>query len=136
MISPRLADSDDRGLNRRSMKKTIMVIDDDVDLREAVLEALEEEGYHTIGYGNGRDALEGLRRQDRPDLILLDLMMPTMNGWQFRAEQMQDAGLATIPVVVMTASRQFDPGSIDALEYVQKPLSLETLLETVKKAAR
>lgn len=115
------------------MNKTIVVVDDDGDLREAVLEALQDEGYLTIGYSNGREALDGLRSGQHPDLILLDLMMPTMNGWQFRAEQTQDEHLAGIPVIVMTASRQFDPASIDASEYVQKPLSLETLLETVKR---
>lgn len=118
-----------------ALDKTIVVVDDDGDLREAVLEALQDEGYRTMGYSNGREALEGLRNSSPPALILLDLMMPTMNGWQFRSEQSSDPQLAQIPVVVMTASRQFDPKSIDAVEYVLKPLSLETLLATVKKYA-
>ncbi|MEO7092000.1 MAG: response regulator, partial [Polyangiales bacterium] len=72
--------------------KSVLVIEDDVDIREALMGILRDEGYLADGAGNGLEGLDHLRAQGgvRPGLILLDLMMPVMNGWQFRAEQQQD----------------------------------------------
>jgi len=112
----------------------VMVIDDDEDLRETVCEFLEVDGYRTICASDGASALSTLREQSaQPAVILLDLMMPGMNGWQFREEQLRHPLIAHIPVVVMTASR--DASGIDANEVVFKPVKLASLLEVVKRYA-
>lgn len=112
---------------------TILVVDDDPDLRETLGELLVEEGYETRLFENGRTALEFLRNADHPRLILLDLMMPVMNGWQFREEQLRDADLREIPVVVMTASRGLDAAPITATEILYKPIGLGELIEAVER---
>jgi CheY-like chemotaxis protein len=115
----------------------ILVVDDDTDLRETLGELLSEEGYDARLFENGRRALEFLRRGERPKLILLDLMMPEMNGWQFREEQLRDAELKDIPVVVMTASRGFEGNNaISAQEILYKPVGLGELIDAVERNAR
>jgi CheY-like chemotaxis protein len=114
----------------------ILVVDDDADLRETLGELLHEEGYDARLCENGRVALEQLRQGPRPQLILLDLMMPEMNGWQFREAQLEDAGLRDIPVVVMTASRGFDGHPIPASEILFKPIGLGELMSAVERNAR
>ena len=114
----------------------IFVVDDDTDLRETLGELLLEEGYDARLCENGRVALEQLRRGVRPRLILLDLMMPEMNGWQFREAQLEDAQLRDIPVVVMTASRGFDGHGIAAEEILYKPIGLGELMDAVERNAR
>lgn len=115
----------------------IVVIDDDTDLRETLGELLGEEGYDARLFENGRTALEFLKHDGaRPRLILLDLMMPEMNGWQFREEQLKDAAIRDIPVVVMTASRGFEAHPISAREILYKPVGLGELMEAVERNAR
>lgn len=116
--------------------RSILVVDDDTDLRETLGELLDEEGYATRLFENGRTALDFLRGGGRPRLILLDLMMPEMNGWQFREEQLKDAALRDIPVVVMTASRGFDGHDIAAQEVLYKPIGLGELMNAVARNAR
>lgn len=115
---------------------SILVVDDDTDLRETVGELLVDEGYRPRLCENGREALEALRGGERPRLILLDLMMPEMNGWQFREEQLKDEGLSKIPVVVMTASRGGDAQPISASEVLWKPIGLDELLRVVARNVR
>ena len=101
--------------------RQILVVDDDTDLRETLGELLTEGGFDARLAENGRVALEVLRSgTHHPRLILLDLMMPEMNGWQFREEQLKDEALREIPVIVMTA----------------KPVGLGQLLEAVERNAR
>lgn len=114
----------------------IVVVDDDTDLRETLGELLCEEGYDARLFENGRTALEFLRRGGRPRLILLDLMMPEMDGWQFREEQLKDAALKDIPVVVMTASRGLDGSPIPAQEVLYKPIGLGEIIDAVERNAR
>ena len=116
--------------------RPIAVVDDDTDLRETLGELLDEEGYEARLFENGRTALDFLRGGGRPKLILLDLMMPEMNGWQFREEQLKDAALKDIPVVVMTASRGFDGHVIAAQEILYKPIGLGELMDAVERNAR
>lgn len=115
--------------------RQIYVVDDDTDLRETLGELLAEEGYRPRLCENGRVALDGLRAGERPGLILLDLMMPEMNGWQFREAQLEDPRLRDIPVVVMTASRGFDGHPITASEVLFKPIGLGELIEAVERNA-
>ena len=119
-----------------TVEAPILVVDDDTDLRETLGELLEEEGYEPRLFENGRTALEFLRHGERPRLILLDLMMPEMNGWQFREEQLKDAGLKDIPVVVMTASRGIEANPISAQEILYKPVGLGELIDAVERNSR
>jgi CheY-like chemotaxis protein len=115
---------------------TIVVVDDDTDLRETLGELLEEEGYDARLFENGRTALEFLRHEpDDPRLILLDLMMPEMNGWQFREEQLKDDRLREIPVVVMTASRGLEGDPLSARQVLYKPIGLGELISAVERHA-
>lgn len=112
----------------------IMVVDDDRDLRESLCELLELEGFRAVGCADGAVALDRLKSAaESPSLILLDLMMPRVNGWQFRQLQLQDADLAEIPVVVMTAGR--DVQDITAHAIVWKPLQFDTFFDVVKRHA-
>src|SRR5215831_14973272 len=89
----------------RMSSGAILIVEDDNDVRSALSELLEEEGFSVEGAHNGREALARLRGGTvHPAVILLDLMMPGMDGWDFRSEQMRDPELAAVPVVVVSAS--------------------------------
>ncbi len=113
----------------------VLVVEDDPDLLEALSVALEAEGFAVGRARHGLDALGQLRAGHRPCLILLDLMMPIMNGWQFRHEQRQDSELSRIPVVVVSAKTDSAQHAawLEADAYIEKPVSLATLLEVVQK---
>src|SRR5262245_34872901 len=81
----------------------VLIVDDDYDIRATLHEILSDEGYDVASSANGFEALQALRSGTAPCLILLDLMMPVMDGWQFRAQQLSDPTLASIPVVVLSA---------------------------------
>jgi len=114
---------------------TVLVVDDDPDLRELLAEALREEGYTVASASNGREALDLLERGLVPSVILLDLMMPVMNGFEFRAKQQATPALASIPVVVISAhSGSARPtGFAEAAGYLRKPFELDVMLETVSR---
>jgi two-component system chemotaxis response regulator CheY len=114
--------------------KTVLVVDDDRDIRDVLTDALEAEGYRVVTAVDGLDALTWLRaRTARPCVILLDLMMPRMDGIQFRTEVLNDPDLALIPVVVLSA----DPSvivtakSLNFAGSLRKPVPLEALLAAV-----
>jgi CheY-like chemotaxis protein len=111
---------------------SVLVVDDDADVRELLSQFLEIEGFRVVGASNGREAIERLREDSRASVILLDLMMPVMNGWQFRVEQKQDPAVAGIPVVVISVVRPDHVAPIDANAYVPKPIDLDSLLTTVR----
>jgi len=112
--------------------KSVMVVDDDDALRDSLCDLLEEDGYRTSSAADGAAALERLRRDPaRPDLILLDLVMGGLNGWQFRKAQLADPTLAEIPVVVLSAGREVRGVKADAV--VTKPIDLGTLLKLVRQ---
>jgi CheY-like chemotaxis protein len=92
---------------------------------------LELEGFQVEVAANGRQALERLTAGMHPCVILLDLMMPVMDGWQFRREQVRDRDLAEIPVIVVSAAGRDRIAEIDANAYLTKPVDLEQLLERV-----
>lgn len=111
------------------MPGAILVVDDDDDIREALVGLLRDAGMSVIEANNGRQALE-MARSSSPRLILLDLMMPVMDGFAFLREREQSDVLALIPVVVITASGRSEvPGAQGVL---QKPFSVDELLEAVK----
>jgi len=114
----------------------ILLVEDDDDIRDAVEDALKRRGFATLAVEDGHDALEYLRRAEvKPSLILLDLTMPRMSGWEFMQAQSQDAALAGIPVVVLSAVGNLEQQApaIPWAGILTKPVSLERLIETVQK---
>jgi CheY-like chemotaxis protein len=115
----------------------VLVIDDDRDIRDTIQELLEGEGYSVATAENGAAALQKLRHV-RPQLILLDLMMPVMDGASFREAQMNDESLAAIPTVVMSARN--DPGKeagpLLVRACLSKPIELDDLLALVAHYCR
>jgi CheY-like chemotaxis protein len=116
--------------------RPIFVVDDDTDLREVLGELLHDEGFQTQLCPNGRAALDLLRGGARPAMILLDLMMPEMDGWRFRQEQLQDDRLRDIPVVIMTASRGIADDALGGVEILEKPVGLAEILDAVQRNTR
>jgi CheY-like chemotaxis protein len=112
----------------------ILIVEDDDDIREALTQILELEGYVVREAVNGREALDICAEDPPPHLILLDLMMPVMDGWQFRSEQMKDPRLAKIPVVVISADAGVHEkvASLGAASVLPKPISLDRLLKAVE----
>ena len=112
----------------------ILVVDDDVLIRETLLEALLDAGHEARAAGNGREALT-LLESWRPDLIVLDLMMPVMDGVTFRAEQRRRPALRAIPVLILSASRRLwtDAAAIAPAAVIEKPFNLDALLGTVEE---
>ena len=115
----------------------MLIVEDDVDIRDALVAILEEDGYAAAAVSNGLEALDHLRAEasSKPSLILLDLMMPVMNGHQFRAEQRVDPSLASIPVVVISAGNAVreQAAAMEANGCLKKPIDLDALLETVRR---
>ncbi len=112
----------------------VLVIDDDAGIRAALTDILADEGYAVDSAADGQAALELLRKQlNPPGLVLLDLMMPRMNGWEFRTEQRRDPALADIPVVVISASSNVREQleALDVAEYLPKPIAFDRLFRLV-----
>ena len=116
----------------------VLLVEDDADVAEAVLDVLMEDGYQVAHASNGREALDLLlHAQPEPSVILLDLMMPEMDGMQFRDAQLRDPRLAQIPVVVLSADRTLaeKARALGIENFVAKPLEPEQLLTIVRSAA-
>ena len=114
----------------------VLLVDDDAAIRLAVEELLVDEGYTVHAAQNGSEALSLLREARLlPAVILLDLMMPVMDGWSFRRAQVCDPRLAPIPVVVLSADAGMarNVAALDVDGVLAKPLRLETLLTTVAR---
>ena len=113
----------------------VLIVDDDSDIREALTDALTDHGFDVAAASDGRDALDWLRQNPAPCLILLDWMMPRCDGLTFRTEQKQDPSLAEIPVVLLTADFQLDQKrkALDAMAHLSKPVSLDNLLNVVRR---
>jgi len=114
--------------------RLVLIVEDDAALMDAMVVALEYEGYQVVPAAHGKEALDLLHRGVRPRLIILDLMMPVMNGWDFRRAQLADPKLAAVPVIVVSAHHEANrlarsPGVRDVLV---KPIDLEQLLDLVE----
>jgi CheY-like chemotaxis protein len=115
-----------------------MVVDDDYEVREMLSMSLRDEGYVVTTAENGERALHWLRQTHAlPRVILLDLMMPVMTGWEFRVEQQSDPRLASIPVVMLSArpSLQHETYAISADDFLQKPINVDSLLALIERYA-
>lgn len=120
------------GSVERIQTHPILIVDDDADIREALSDYLELEGYRAYGAENGAQALKCLQASHLPCLILLDLTMPVMDGVQFRAKQLEDPAIAKIPVVVITAGGKTREVPAD-VPIIRKPLDLNELLSAVRR---
>jgi CheY-like chemotaxis protein len=114
----------------------ILLVEDDPAMRDAVVELLEGEGYAVRCAANGRQALELLARSETPSLILLDLMMPIMDGWQFLEERrrIEDSGARRAPVVLLSGLG-FIRGAVGVADFLRKPIDAEALLGCVRRFA-
>ena len=108
----------------------ILVVEDDADAREALIDILSISGYSAAPAGNGREAMDYLKTAPPPELIILDLQMPVMDGREFRAAQKRDPKLAAVPVVVVTALAG-EGDKVDADETLIKPIDVDRLLRIV-----
>jgi CheY-like chemotaxis protein len=116
--------------------RPLLVVDDDADLREAITDVLRDAGYEVVVATNGRHALEVLARSNPlPGLVLLDMMMPVLDGAGFLAEVHGHAQWGGIPVVVFSASAHPSLGELGARGWVHKPVDLDALLEVVRQHA-
>jgi len=114
----------------------VLIVEDDEDLREMMAQLLTLEGFQTAAVANGREALDYLHQATRPDVILLDLMMPIMDGWEFRRRQQADPVLAPVPVIVLSALDQARAANLNATAFLKKPLDFDRLLTLVRSHCR
>jgi CheY-like chemotaxis protein len=119
-----------------SAKRRVLVVEDDVDVRQSLAEVLADSNYEPVLASNGREALTQLRAaREKPCLILLDVMMPVMDGATFRAEQLSDPELQSIPVVVLSAQSDLEATAkaMSVKDYMRKPVELDELLSTLER---
>jgi CheY-like chemotaxis protein len=117
----------------KSSSKTILLIEDEESIREALQQALEIEGYSVLTAANGQEGLDILKKSfEPPCLILLDLMMPVMNGWQFVEARKSDSKSVDVPVVVVTAYPN-KGNTINANALIPKPIDFERLIELIAR---
>lgn len=114
-----------------TQNRSILVVDDDVAATDSLIDILTTEGYTVSAAKNGKEALKHLRGAPLPRLIILDLFMPEMDGWEFRREQLKDSKLSDIPVVVMTGASVY--AGIDANVIVHKPLDVARFISLVER---
>ena len=113
----------------------ILIVEDDSALREALAQVLSDEGYELFSARDGLEAVNCLKKGNRPDVILLDLSMPVVNGWEFRMFQKRDPELARIPVVLITAggySRE-EVAWLEPSALIPKPVDLDVLLAVIRR---
>jgi len=114
----------------------ILLVDDDIELRDELALALTEAGYQVTSAANGREALELLKARPLPRLIVLDLLMPVMNGWDFCLATRSDPTVGKIPIVVTSGAVSRDPSSpyyIDVDDFITKPFDLDDLLVKIRR---
>jgi CheY-like chemotaxis protein len=128
-----LTDGGAAGANGR-----VLIVDDDYGIRDALGQILVDEGHQVASASNGREALDRLRQGDRPCVILLDLMMPVMNGWEFIDRQRHDEELAVVPVVVISADARVSEKAtaLGVSGFLEKPIDLDRLLDAVERFCR
>jgi CheY-like chemotaxis protein len=119
-----------------SCDRTVLVVEDDDEVRDAITEVLADFEYKAVEASDGAQALQQLRTGSRrPCLILLDVMMPVMDGWAFRAEQEQDPAVKDIPVILLSAHTDVRSAAVQmkAAGFLAKPIAIDVLLETVDR---
>ncbi len=112
---------------------SVLLVEDDRELHEAMTAILDAEGYRVVGAFDGQEAIDRLREGVRPSVILLDLMLPVKDGRQFRAEQLADARLAAIPVIAYSGDARVAEAArtLRVEHWFQKPVNFGAMLEAV-----
>jgi signal transduction histidine kinase len=118
---------------REGRRPAVLVVEDDRDIRSSLAELLGSEGYDVATAENGAVALTQLRTRELPDVVLLDLMMPVMDGWQFRIEQRRDPVLARVPVIALSANASAQARAVDAAAFLPKPLDTGALMAAIER---
>jgi CheY-like chemotaxis protein len=114
----------------------VLIVEDDEDLRDMMAQMLTIEGFAAASVSNGREALDYLHSAGKPHVILLDLMMPVMDGWEFRRQQKADPEIAPVPVIVLSALDEGRAAPVDADAFLKKPLDFDRLLDLVRDRCR
>lgn len=121
-------------MNSSAKEHVVLIVEDDASLRETLILILEELDYQAVAAENGQQALARLHEMDTlPCIILLDLMMPVMNGWQFLEAMEKDAALARVPVVVMSAVAETSVESLKVAGHLTKPTTYDQLVAVVQQ---
>lgn len=120
---------------RHTTRKRVLIVEDEEATREMLAMLLESEGYAVAAAANGEEALSSLRQRERPDVILLDLMMPVMDGWQFRRIQRRDPALGDIPVIIVSAAGDIGQTAValSAASFLEKPVEPAHLFATIRR---
>jgi two-component system chemotaxis response regulator CheY len=115
--------------------ETILLVEDDVDIRESMADILESRGYQVTAAGDGLEALERLERGPLPCLIMLDLMLPAMSGWEFRRRQLADNRWSGIPVVLLSGVNNLPQESrrLKAVAFLPKPINFDSLYDVIER---
>jgi CheY-like chemotaxis protein len=113
----------------------ILIIEDDEDVRDSLDELLTMRGYQVFGAANGREALERLESGLSPCIIILDLMLPVMSGWDFRQRQLADDRWRDIPTIVLSGVSDvaLESKRLQAVGFLSKPINFNSLFETVDR---
>ena len=114
----------------QTLCRSILVVEDEKTIRESLVALLENEGYTVYSASNGKNGLEALKSMPRPCLILLDFMMPIMNGQEFLENKLHDEAIASIPVVVVSAYED-EARTLKSSAFIKKPIDFDALLKFV-----
>jgi CheY-like chemotaxis protein len=114
--------------------RTILVVEDEFDVQQVVADILRDEGYEVSVCGNGRDALAALRKSP-PDVLVMDVMMPLLSGFQVLEEMQRSTGLKDVPVILMSETSPPSSEPVRWRVFLKKPFRLEQLLDAVMRVA-
>ena len=117
------------------MNKRMLVVEDEENVRESVAALLEVEGHEVLTADNGAEALAVLRNGPPVELIFLDLMMPQMDGWAFRARQLKQPEFRDIPVIVLSGAHKIEReiGALEPAAVLRKPVGIQELLDVIEQ---
>ena len=120
-------------MSEPSANRTVLIVDDDIGIRELLTRSLSFEGFNVLEAANGLDALAQLRKGRRPSVIVLDLRMPVMDGWAFRIAQRADPRISQIPVVILSGADTHRFQEIEPVAALEKPVSLSRLADCLHR---
>lgn len=117
------------------VKRKLLIVEDSIEIQVLLKRLLESEGFDVVCASHGKQAIDILEHDTLPNLILLDLMMPVMDGFEFRDRQLKDPRFKEIPVIIMTAdgSAQAKKERISANDFLKKPLDVDQLLQSIDR---
>jgi len=117
---------------------TVLVVDDDAEIRQALAELLEDEDYGVRLAANGKEALELVSSGLRPDVILLDVMMPVMDGWHFLSARLKYPELVEVPIIIISAGQEAEREAhkVGVFEVAKKPLHVDDLIRRIEDCRR